>query len=110
MIFCPTCANMLTLAKSNQDDYRFTCASCPYEYPMRGKQYVETNYLTRKQADDVLGGEDSWKNVDSIEATCPKCDHRRAFYMQIQIRSADEPSTTFYRCTRPECAHQWKEN
>lgn len=23
-------------------------------------------------------------------ATCPKCDHRRAFYMQIQIRSAGE--------------------
>lgn len=31
-----------------------------------------------------------------LPATCPKCDHRRAFYMQIQIRSADEPSTTFF--------------
>ena len=34
---------------------------------VKTQQYVETNYLTRKQADDVLGGEDSWKNVDSIE-------------------------------------------
>lgn len=90
---------MLTLAKSNQDDYRFTCASCPYEYPMRGKQvgqmtglqsiihvavlilfrqYVETNYLTRKQADDVLGGEDSWKNVDSIEGESLRDMHVKA--------------------------------
>jgi len=72
--------------------------------------------------DDVLGGEDSWKNVDSTEGmlltsrllmrgeltrerergfvvdSCPKeCGSNRAFYMQIQIRSADEPSTTFYK-------------
>ena len=27
--------------------------------------------------------------------------------MQIQIRSADEPMTTFYRCTNAKCANQW---
>lgn len=32
----------------------------------------------------------------SFAATCPKCDNRRAYFMQIQIRSADEPSTTFF--------------
>ena len=30
---------------------------------------------------------------------CKKeCGNERAFYMQLQIRSADEPMTTFYRC------------
>ena len=28
-------------------------------------------------------------------ATCPKCDHREGYYRQLQIRSADEPMTTF---------------
>jgi len=28
--------------------------------------------------------------------------------MQIQIRSADEPMTTFYKCTK--CSYQWREN
>lgn len=42
-------------------DLESSLGCCPFH------QYVETNYLTRKQADDVLGGEDSWKNVDSIE-------------------------------------------
>jgi hypothetical protein len=31
--------------------------------------------MTRKQADDVLGGEDSWKNVDSIEGKFRLCGH-----------------------------------
>lgn len=87
---CPTCGNMLIVDKSEADgQHRFSCMTCPYDYPIAGKQvrpgcltqrfevifddgrcrtkYVETNYLQRKQADDVLGGEDSWKNVDSIE-------------------------------------------
>jgi hypothetical protein len=30
---------------------------------------MERTYLKRKAVDDVLGGEDSWKNVDSTEGT-----------------------------------------
>ena len=29
--------------------------------------------------------------------------------MQIQIRSADEPMTTFYRCTNMKCNFIWRE-
>src|SRR5712671_3590899 len=70
--------------------------------------------LTRKQGDDVLGGDETWKHADSTagmlptldscipaltyrrgpEATCPKCDNDRAYFYQLQIRSADEPMTT----------------
>lgn len=38
---------MLTLAKSDQDDYRFTCATCPYEYAMQGKQVSTESNLSR---------------------------------------------------------------
>lgn len=48
--------------------------------------------LKRKEVDDVMGGEDSWKNVDSTDAPCPKCENPKAYFMQLQIRSADEPS------------------
>jgi DNA-directed RNA polymerase III subunit RPC11 len=70
MIFCPMCANMLHVQRD--DEFKFSCTTCPYDYPIRGKQYVETNYMTRKKADDVLGGEDSWKNVDSVEGMRPE--------------------------------------
>ena len=53
--------------------------------------------LERKQVDDVLGGADAWENVDKTMITWVKCKHGEAYFKQIQIRSADEPSTIFYR-------------
>ena len=41
--------------------------------------------------------------------TCPKCEHPRAYFMQIQTRSADEPMSIFYKCCNHECQHQWNE-
>lgn len=66
-----------------------------------------------KQVDDVLGGKAAWANVDKMPGAssssmvhprggsliyavvCTKCDHKGAYYRQVQIRSADEPTTTF---------------
>jgi DNA-directed RNA polymerase subunit M/transcription elongation factor TFIIS len=43
-------------------------------------------------------------------AKCPRegCECRMAYFRQVQIRSADEPSTSFYKCV--ECATEWREN
>jgi DNA-directed RNA polymerase subunit M/transcription elongation factor TFIIS len=77
-----------------------------------------------KEVDDVLGGEEAWKNVDAtsgarpvreqrtsgsglrfaLAAVCPKCSHNKAFFMQVQIRSGDEPMTTFYKARAPGSA------
>ncbi|KAM0750327.1 putative Rpc11-DNA-directed RNA polymerase III subunit C11 [Meredithblackwellia eburnea MCA 4105] len=109
MIFCPNCANMLGISQATGLN-KWSCKTCPYEYPIK-HHYIERTHLSRKQVDDVLGGEDSWKNVDSLAVECKKeCGSERAFYMQLQIRSADEPMTTFYRCCNAECAFQWREN
>lgn len=47
--------------------------------------------------------------LSSLTETCPKCSHNRAFFMQIQTRSADEPMTTFYKCCNMGCAHRWRD-
>ena len=62
-----------------------------------------------RQVDDVLGGAAAWENVDATDIKCPKCDHDRAFFMQIQTRSADEPMTTFYKCCAATCGYRWKD-
>jgi len=55
--------------------------------------------MKRKQVDDVMGGEGAWDNVDNTEAQCPvqECGGDRAYFYMVQIRSADEPMTTFYK-------------
>lgn len=37
--------------------------------------------------------------ADNIQVNCreDKCDNRLAYFRQVQIRSADEPMTTFYK-------------
>jgi len=82
---------------------------------------TSSTLLKRKQVDDVLGGADAWKNVDQTQglfvkltvfcgncvALCDQCGNRTAYFMQVQIRSADEPMSTFYKCTK--CGHRWNE-
>jgi len=127
LLFCPTCANILECEEGISSCYRFSCSTCPYVYNIT-KRISSRTYTKLKEVDDVLGGSAAWENVDSIEEPCPKCHNKRAYFMQIQtrylwdvgliiscnvtntsIRSADEPMTTFYKCTSGECGHRWRE-
>ena len=105
MHFCPICGNLLLIEEGNVG-MRFCCPTCPYRHDIKDK-YSSNAKIKKKQVDDVLGGSDAWENVDRTSAKCPYCSNDTAFFMQIQIRSADEPSTNFYRCCR--CAKQWND-
>jgi len=41
------------------------------------------------------------------DKSCPACDNPKAHYWLQQTRSADEPPTQFFRCTK--CQHVWRE-
>lgn len=107
--FCPYCSNML-LINTEAGENKLYCALCPYDFPINGLEMYDRKVLPRKEVDDVLGGEGAWEKVDQTAAQCPvdACGGERAYFFQLQIRSADEPMTTFYKCTK--CGHQWKEN
>ncbi|KAH8112319.1 hypothetical protein DFH11DRAFT_1609203 [Phellopilus nigrolimitatus] len=105
MLFCPTCANLLVISAETGFN-KWACNTCAYEFPIT-KQMTSRERLERKAVDDVLGGEATWRDADSTSIACPKCDNERAYFYQLQIRSADEPMTTFYRCTK--CTHQWRD-
>lgn len=128
MLFCPYCANNLTIGDDSETPEKCWCVTgrrsraarvpickltsrlcptCPYKWIITQQISMRT-HLERKQIDDVLGGEDAWKNVDQTDgelitssladdpADCPKCQEcHRAYFRQMQIRSADEPMTTF---------------
>ncbi|KLO13012.1 hypothetical protein SCHPADRAFT_828654 [Schizopora paradoxa] len=104
-VFCPTCSNCLVISAETGHN-KWACNTCPYEFPIT-KQMTSRQRLQRKVVDDVLGGEAAWRDADQTTVTCPKCENNRAYFYQLQIRSADEPMTTFYRCTT--CTNQWRD-
>mmetsp|Transcript_21247 Transcript_21247/g.67267 ORF Transcript_21247/g.67267 Transcript_21247/m.67267 type:complete len:111 (+) Transcript_21247:105-437(+) len=107
-LFCPTCANLLLVEHGGIGDLRFFCQTCPYIYNIDRKMSKNV-LLENKKVDDVLGGEDAWKNVDKTEASCSACGASEAYFMQIQIRSADEPASIFYKCINVSCGYRWRE-
>ncbi|KAK3670206.1 RNA polymerase III C11 subunit, partial [Recurvomyces mirabilis] len=185
LLFCPSCSNMLIISRipsshtapdedTNANKTRFECRTCPYQMVL-DRRYYERKEMSLKTPEDVLGGADSWKNVDRAQskqyllleahlllllsisptllpslrsatgniisyrdamnhsagfpaesrhttppfptpavtpskpfhtyrtynpkARCKRdiCPSQSAYFRQVQIRSADEPMTTFYR-------------
>ncbi|KAL9043014.1 MAG: hypothetical protein Q9214_003621 [Letrouitia sp. 1 TL-2023] len=115
LLFCPVCSNSLIVSRSDpsnelpEGQNRLQCRACPYQFLIKDRVYERIEFK-RKEIEDVIGGKDAWANVDKTDAQCPRegCDGSEAFFYQVQIRSADEPMTTFYKCTI--CGQRWKEN
>ncbi|XP_011313727.1 DNA-directed RNA polymerase III subunit RPC10 [Fopius arisanus] len=108
ILFCRTCGNVLKVVEAGYSGLQFACNTCPYVFKISRKISNRT-YPKLKELDDVLGGAAAWENVDSTAERCPKCCHPRAYFMQIQTRSADEPMTIFYKCCNSSCGHNWRE-
>ncbi|KAJ8601060.1 hypothetical protein CTAYLR_004491 [Chrysophaeum taylorii] len=99
MQFCPHDGTLLHVnvdfGGTAAQEVRFACPVCPYIHVPRRKR-ASVVPTTKKRIDDVMGGAESWSNVDTTEAQCPACNHREAFFMQIQIRCV-------------ACHHRWSD-
>lgn len=82
LLFCPSCSNMLVISQipsshtapedsMNIGKNRFECRTCPYQMIL-DRRYFERKTMKLKDVGDILGGADSWKNVDQTEGkkTC----------------------------------------
>ena len=111
MWFCPLDGTLLQVRQTEHsaEDLacsNFVCVTCSYTCRITNV-VAKKAYPPRKMVDDILGGESAWENVDRTMAVCPSCNHNEAYFMQIQIRSADEPMSIFYKCVK--CKHQWND-
>ncbi|TVY50250.1 DNA-directed RNA polymerase III subunit RPC10, partial [Lachnellula cervina] len=82
----------------NAGNHRLECLTCPYQYILQAR-YYERKTFTHKEREDMFGGKGQWDNAQRASVQCTKegCDGDVAAYYQVQIRSADEPMTSFYK-------------
>ena len=45
-------------------------------------------------------------DIPTIKIECEKCGNDEAVWWMLQTRSADEPTTQFYRCSK--CRYTWR--
>ena len=80
----------------------------------RGKE--KTVKSTKEKPDEansefLVMGESDLDQVNGLKSTvkidCEKCHNEEGVWWTFQTRSADEPETKFYRCTK--CNHTWRD-
>ncbi|KAI1323308.1 hypothetical protein F5Y16DRAFT_350191 [Xylariaceae sp. FL0255] len=108
LLFCPECSNILTVAPDPNGRNRMECRTCPYQWAIIEPMYSRRHFK-QKEREDVFGGANAWDDTDKAPVQCPNgnCSGKEAAFYQVQIRSADEPMTSFYRCMT--CKFQWRE-
>ncbi len=100
MEFCPKCGCVLIEKTKN-----FGCPRCNYK--AKGKIKIESSEKieTKPEIGVIIDNDDSVFPI--INAQCPKCPNKEAYFWTSQTRAGDEAETRFFRCTK--CKNTWRE-
>tara|TARA_B110000014_G_scaffold248157_1_gene222277 strand:- start:3518 stop:3838 length:321 start_codon:yes stop_codon:yes gene_type:complete len=103
MRFCPKCDVRLKKSSSNS---ALSCPKCDYS-EAQGSEIQNNTSEEEPNSDFLVLDENEGKDtMPTIEIECEKCGNNKAVWWMLQTRSADEPTTQFYRCTK--CEHTWR--
>ena len=105
MEFCPNCEVRL-----KNDNGLLSCPKC--EYVKKEKIDKPTKKKSEEVSSEFLVMEESDLNQakgleSTIKIDCEKCHNQEGVWWTFQTRSADEPETKFYRCTK--CNYTWRD-
>ena len=108
MKFCPECGNLMNPDK-REDGVYLVCGTCDHEELKEESDSDDSYKVVRegKEKEETAIVEKDTESLPKTKKKCPKCGHGKAYWWMQQTRSADEPSTRFYRCV--ECGHTWRE-
>ena len=101
MKFCPKCEVRL---KKNNSGSDLSCPKCGYSES--DSQVIKKEKKEDKSEINILAENEGKESLPTIKIECEKCGNDEAVWWMLQTRSADEPTTQFYRCT--ECRHTWR--
>ena len=123
MKFCPTCE-----VKMRRGADALSCPKCGYVDAQDGNPPgsasdaatgPSSSGSTTASASDsgdgaqgvgglnVFDDSDEDESRSTIKIECEKCGNDEAIWWMLQTRSADEPTTQFYRCTK--CQYTWRD-
>ncbi|KAG0512031.1 MAG: transcription factor S [Nitrosopumilaceae archaeon] len=102
MKFCPKCEVRL---KKNNSNSVLSCPKCGYA-ESGSKETKKNKQDEIKSEINILDENEGKETLPTIKIDCEKCGNDQAVWWMLQTRSADEPTTQFYRCIK--CNHTWR--
>lgn len=88
----------------------YVCDKCGYSEGVKKEEsrHIETRPVVSEAEPSikVIEDEADIKTLPVTSTECPKCGNKEAFWWMVQTRSADEPTTQFFRCTK--CNYTWR--
>ena len=105
MDFCPKCDSRL----EKNTDGLLSCPKC--KFVKQGAANVHTEKSEGVNSEFLVMDESDMSQAKGLESTvpidCEKCHNKEGVSWTFQTRSADEPETKFYRCTK--CNYTWRD-
>jgi DNA-directed RNA polymerase subunit M len=108
--FCPECSNLLR--RKFMDGKYYLFCRCGYKQEINNSETLLNETVDQKKNAlknnlIILSEEDKILVHPIVKKECSKCGNMEAEAWQEQTRGADEPSTSFFRCTN--CKFTWRE-
>ncbi|KAJ1730242.1 DNA-directed RNA polymerase I core subunit rpa12 [Coemansia biformis] len=114
LVFCTTCANLLD---SPGDQDHIVCHACGDDH--EGTQFEGIETVSRSQHTafpsrlrnkrSLVQGVGEVERANArVEELCPQCGANEMTFHTLQMRSADEGQTVFYKCVK--CGHGFSVN
>ncbi|KAI5805019.1 DNA-directed RNA polymerase i 13.7 kda polypeptide [Geopyxis carbonaria] len=112
LVFCTDCGNLLDRSPGVN---KLVCELCGAETADNSQKTTTTTsrpsafpsaLRLRHSAVQTLGA-DELQTEAKINQKCPECGREEMWFYTLQLRSADEGATVFYRC---ECGHRFNTN
>ncbi|KAI5848370.1 transcription factor S-II-domain-containing protein [Tricharina praecox] len=112
LVFCADCGNLLDRSPGSD---KLTCEMCHSVTTDDATQSTTTQSTAaafpsslrlKRSAVQTIAPEDLHTEA-KISQVCPECSSPEMWFYTLQLRSADEGATVFYRC---ECGHRFNTN
>jgi transcription factor S len=102
-MFCPKCGSILR--PKVKGGKKILYCSCGFTKNSEEQESTELKEIAEEGK--IVEVIEKLDILPKIRIKCDKCGNGIAFYWTQQTRSADEPETRFFRCTK--CEHTWRE-
>lgn len=96
----------MVVEKKRKYNY-LVCRKCGRMVKLKGeKVLLKESILSQRKDVVVMEKDEVVSELPKTKIICPKCENTEAYWWMQQTRGADEPPTTFYKCTR--CGYSWR--